>query len=282
MWTNYHTHTSFCDGKKTIAEVVQSAISQGLLAVGLSSHAPLPFERKWCMKRESFPSYLEEIRLARANDNIQVYAGLEADFIPEKISPADFRGQLDYVIGSIHFVDGFPNSEGWEIDGPYEMFLKGYDAVFNSNMRAVVARYFELTRQMVRDASPDIVGHLDKIKIQNKDRSTFREDENWYVNEIESTLAIIRDNGCIVEVNTRGLYQAKTSTPYPSPWIIKRMAELGIPVTLSSDAHHPDDLVNRFSDTASILLHAGIKKIRILTDGKWRDVRFDEHGIKDH
>ena len=282
MWTNYHTHTSFCDGKKTIAEVVQSAISQGLLAVGLSSHAPLPFERKWCMKRESFPSYLEEIRLARANDNIQVYAGLEADFIPEKISPADFRGQLDYVIGSIHFVDGFPNSEGWEIDGPYEMFLKGCDAVFNSNMRAVVARYFELTRQMVRDASPDIVGHLDKIKIQNKDRSTFREDENWYVNEIESTLAIIRDNGCIVEVNTRGLYQAKTSTPYPSPWIIKRMAELGIPVTLSSDAHHPDDLVNRFSDTASILLHAGIKKIRILTDGKWRDVRFDEHGIKDH
>jgi histidinol-phosphatase (PHP family) len=282
MWTNYHTHTSFCDGKKSVDEVVKSAISQDLVAIGLSSHAPVPFERKWCMKQEALPSYLEEIRRAKLENNIQVYAGLEVDFIPEKISPADFRSHLDYVIGSVHFVDEFADGEGWEIDGPYEQFLKGYDAIFKSDMRAVTSRYFDLTRQMVRDSSPEIVGHLDKIKMQNKDQSTFREDEPWYVDEIQSTLNVIRDNGCIVEVNTRGLYQGKTSTPYPSPWIIARIANLGIPVTLSSDAHHPDDLVNRFSDTASILLHAGIKKIRILTDGKWRDVPFDEHGIKDH
>jgi histidinol-phosphatase (PHP family) len=282
MWTNYHAHTAFCDGKKSVAEVVQSAASQRLLAIGLSSHAPLPFDRKWCMKRESLPAYLEEIRQVRKDAPLQAYAGLETDFIPGKISPAEFKPQLDYVIGSVHFVDELPDGEGWEIDGPYEEFLKGYDAIFKGSMKAVVSRYFELTRQMVRTSTPDIIGHIDKIKMQNKDRSTFREDEQWYIDEIQSTLAVVRDSGCIVEINTRGLYQGKTSTPYPSPWIIERMAALGIPVTLSSDAHHPDDLVNRFSETAMLLLRAGIKKIRILTDGKWRDVSFDEHGIKDN
>src|SRR5689334_637571 len=116
MWTNYHTHTSYCDGKKDIEEVVRSAENQGLIALGLSSHAPLPFDRKWCMKRETLPSYLDDIHRIRKQTSLELYAGLEADFIPNRISPSDFKPQLDYVIGSVHFVDELPNGDGWEID----------------------------------------------------------------------------------------------------------------------------------------------------------------------
>lgn len=281
-WTNYHTHTTYCDGRKPVDEVVASAQSMNMLAVGISSHAPLPFDRKWSMNPARLQDYLAEIKTAKANSNIEVYAGLEADFIPGKASPDNFRKYLDYVIGSVHFVDEFQDGQGWEIDGPYTEFLTGLEKIFHGNMKHAVCRYFELTRQMIDENAPDIVGHVDKIKMQNKEASQFTEAADWYRHEIMATLAVIRSAGCIVEVNTRGLYQGKTTTPYPSPWIIEEMSKLNIPVTLSSDAHHPDDLINRFSETAGILLQGGIKKLRILSEGKWRDIPFDEHGLKDY
>lgn len=283
MWTNYHTHTDYCDGKSSIYDVVAAAQRSGMPAIGISSHAPLPFDRSWCMKPSQLDSYLSEIRRVRSSSKpIEVYAGLEADFIPGKISPADFRDRLDYVIGSVHFVDELGNGQGWEIDGPYHSFLEGFEKIFRKDIRSVIGRYFELTRQMVNESAPVVVGHLDKIKMQNRDHSTFDESDSWYRDAVMSTLSSVRHAGSIVEINTRGLYQGKTTTTYPSPWVIGELAKMKIPVTLSSDAHHPGDLVNRFPEAARILLQAGIKKIRILSEGKWRDVAFDEHGIKDH
>jgi histidinol-phosphatase (PHP family) len=283
MWTNYHTHTDFCDGKKSIAEVVAAAKEMTMPVIGFSSHAPLPFECKWSMRPSQLNSYLSEIKTIKLLDkSIDIYAGLEVDFIPGKTSPSSFRHQLDYVIGSIHFVDTFEDGQRWEIDGPYSSFRTGLDKIFQNDMKAAVLRYLELTRQMITESSPDIIGHLDKIKMQNKERTLYKEDEAWYQDAMRQTLRVIREAGSIVEVNTRGMYQGKTTTAYPSPWIIEEISKMNIPVTLSSDAHHPEDLVNGFSAAAKILLQAGIKKIRILSEGKWRDVSFDEHGIANY
>lgn len=46
---------------------------------------------------------------------------------------------------------------------------------------------------------------------------------------------------------------------------------LKIPITISSDAHHPEDLINQFPETAKLLTEIGFKKIGILLDGKWQD-----------
>lgn len=275
MWTNYHCHTNFCDGKKPVGEVVAHAKSIGMLAIGLSSHAPLPFPNKWSMKTGEFDRYLEEIGKAKEDTKgIQVYAGLEVDFIPGKISPFDFKDRLDYTVGSVHFVDN-----GWEIDNTYDVFMEGLNNNFSGSIRQAVARYYELTRQMVRTTPPDVVGHIDKIKMHNRGDRFFMEDEPWYQEQIDLTLEAVGKAGCIIEVNTRGLYQNKTDTTYPSPWILREILRKNIPVTLSSDAHHPDDLVNRFPETARDLIKIGFKKIRILLNGKWTDVAFGEHGI---
>jgi histidinol-phosphatase (PHP family) len=275
MWTNYHCHTNFCDGKKPVAEVVAHAKSIGMLAIGLSSHAPLPFDNKWSMRPESFDSYLDEIGKAKEqNQGIQVYAGLEVDFIPGKISPFDFKQRLDYTIGSVHFVDNT-----WEIDNTYDVFITGLKNYFGGNIRQAVARYYELTREMVKTTPPTIVGHIDKIKMHNRGNRFYMEEEPWYREQIDLTLDAVAKAGCIIEVNTRGLYQNKTDTTYPSPWILHEILRKNIPVTLSSDAHHPDDLLNRFPETACELVDIGFKKIRILLNGKWTDVAFGEHGI---
>jgi histidinol-phosphatase (PHP family) len=281
MWTNYHTHTHFCDGKESLSATVERALITKLTAVGFSSHASLPFHRPWCMKANRLPAYLAEIEtLKKENSNLQIYSGLEIDYIPETISPKDYQHQLDYTIGSIHFVEQFPSGDEWEIDGSHAQFLDGLAQIFGGNIQAAVERYFELTRSMITESSPTIVGHLDKIKIQNQENKFFAESDSWYRKVVLKTIDAIGKSNCIVEVNTRGLYQNKSTTTYPSPWILEEVCERGIPITLSSDAHHPDDLINRFPETAHTLSRIGFKKLRILLDGRWQDVAFDEHGIQ--
>ncbi len=281
MWSNLHTHSTYCDGKSSLSDIVTSARSQNLISLGFSSHAPLPFASPWCMKKENLKSYIEDIHQLKVNNSsIQIYSGLEVDYIPGKISPDDFKGALDYTIGSVHFVDSFAEGNGWEIDGTHSSFQLGYEHIFKKDIQAVIARYFELTREMVLKSCPTIIGHLDKIKIQNTYYPYFDESSKWYRDEVTKTIKLIKDSGAIVEVNTRGIYQKKSQTTYPSPWILELIHQQSIPVTISSDAHHPDDLVNHFPETAELLLSIGFKKIRILLDGSWQNVSFDLHGVK--
>lgn len=280
MWVNYHMHSHFCDGKGALTEYAAAAQEMGMPAVGFSSHAPVPFDCVWCMKSERLTDYLNEIEaLKKSSTGIEIYKGLEVDFIPGVISPADFASRLDYTIGSIHFVDAFANGRPWEIDGLHTLFLDGLDKIFHGDVRAAIRRYFELTRQMLVSGRPNVLGHLDKIKIQNIGNKFYDESDLWYLDEIERTLDVIVETEVIVEVNTRGLYQKKSPTPYPSPWILEKMHARRIPITLSSDAHHPADIANRFDQTASLLADIGYKELTILTGGRWRTIPFNSLGI---
>ena len=232
------------------------------------------------MKSGNLSPYLEEIRLLQKSiDYMELYRGLEIDFIPGIISPNMFREKLDYTIGSIHFVEQLPDGRHWEIDGQHTSFLEGLEKIFKNDIRDAVSRYFELTRDMVKTDCPSVVGHLDKIKIQNIDNRFFNESDAWYKNEVLDTLDAIASAGPVVEVNTRGIYQKKSATTYPGPWILEYIHQKKIPVMLSADAHHPADIKNQFQETALLLREIGFRKISIIKDGQWQQYEFNEHGI---
>lgn len=280
MWSNFHTHSSYCDGKEKPVHYVNSALSQNIKSLGFSSHAPLPFECKWSMKEDHLDGYLAEIdSLKAATPELEIYKGLEIDFIPDIISPSKFRDKLDYSIGSIHFVEKLSNGRHWEIDGPHALFSDGLNDIFKNKIKDAVVRYFELTREMVQHDCPSIIGHLDKIKIQNTDNKLFSETDSWYRTAILKTLRCIEESGTIVEVNTRGIYQQRSHTTYPSPWILEVINEKNIPITLSTDAHHPFDIVNQLAQTARMLSKLGFKKIMALKNGEWTQFNFNEYGI---
>src|SRR5690242_18712824 len=118
MWANFHMHSHYCDGKGALPEYVAAARAQGMPAIGFSSHAPVPFDCVWCMKAGRLDEYLSEVKsLQSATRDIELYRGLEVDFIPNVISPRDFAPRLDYTVGSVHFIDAFDDGRPWEIDG---------------------------------------------------------------------------------------------------------------------------------------------------------------------
>lgn len=273
-------HSNFCDGKGELVEYAEQAKALNMISIGFSSHAPVPFPTNWCMKPERFGNYLQTVEKLKASiSEVEIYKSLEIDYIPGVISPDLFYDHLDYTIGSIHFVDQLPNGTNWEVDGQHTFFLEGLEKIFDGDIRAAITRYFELTRQMIHQCCPTIIGHLDKIKIQNPSDKFFTEHDSWYREEVKKTIDLIRESNAIVEVNTRGLYQKRSLTTYPSPWILEILYKKNIPITLSSDAHHPMDIVNQFPETAKLLSDIGFKSITILREGKWKPFSFSAHGI---
>ena len=282
--TNYHSHCNFCDGTDEPGVYARAALEQGMIAYGFSSHVPMPFFCAWSMKAENLAVYTEQIEKLKLEykGRLQIYRSLEIDYIPGLIGPATSfikEANLDYTIGSIHFVDRYENGTHWEIDGTAAIFDDGLQKIFGGDIQNAVTRYYDLTRMMVREECPDVIGHIDKIKMQNPDSKYFSEDADWYKTEVLRTLDVIKGTKAIIEVNTRGLYKKKTTEPYPGKWMLGEILKRKIPVMVNSDSHHPKEITAEFEATFSLLKEAGFETVKSFIDNKWQDFKFDKNGL---
>jgi histidinol-phosphatase (PHP family) len=283
-WTNYHSHTNFSDGSDNPSEYIEEALKQGIHTYGFSCHAPVPFETDWCMKKENLERYFAEIGKLKEvyGSSIQILMGLEVDYVPGLVSPSDtlFRNSpLDYIIGSIHFVHSFRDGTPWGIDGSAELFRQGLEHIWNWDSKKAVMQYYKLLKEMVIHSNPKIIGHFDKIRMHNEGNRYFSEEEKWYKEEVFQALEVMHAAGCLMEVNTRGIYRGYTKEPYPSLWILKEAGKMGIPIVLNSDAHKPQESMAMFPETSVMLKEVGIKELYNWIKGKWQPTRFNESGI---
>ena len=281
-WTNYHTHTLYCDGECTVEEHARQAVENQMLAIGFSSHAPVPFETNWHVKQGDLKAYFQDIKHAKATyPQVQIYTGLEVDFIPDVIGPGDFEAyKLDVIVGSVHYIGQYADGEYFCMDFTAEELARGLREVYAGDVQAMVQAYYERVQMMVRYDPPDIIGHLDLIKKLNKDNRFFDETQSWYKEIVKETIEVISNSSCIVEVNTRGFYQGKTEEFYPSKWILEMCFAKNIPVTISSDAHHFTELENNFSEAAELLLNIGYQEVAIYNQNKWMQAKLSTKGLQ--
>lgn len=272
---NLHTHSLYCDGKAPVEEVITTAIEKGFDVLGFSSHAPVPFDNNFSIKDESsLKEYVNEVRTLgrKYADDIKVYLSLEADYIPGLSTPfAEFRREnnLDYIIGSVHLVKS-QEDELWFIDGPrHQIYDEGLRLFFKGDIATAVKAYYHQVNEMITTQKPDMVGHIDKVKMHNKGRY-FEEDESWYVKLVDETLDFVKANDTIMEVNTRGIYRGRSTSLFPGKAILKKAATMSIPVSLNSDAHKPQELEGYYREATNILLECGYKESYYFMDGEWK------------
>ncbi len=283
-WTNYHSHTRFCDGTDEPEAYAKAAIEQNVAIYGFSTHGPVPFSNAWSMQQEDATDYIALVNAVKDEyyGRLEVYLSMEVDYVPGLTGvndPAISSLGLDYTVGSVHYVDAFEDGTRFEIDYTHSYFDKGLQEIFNGDIRKLVTLYQQYTRQMLNEAKPDILGHLDKIKMHNKAKPHFDEAATWYRDSIMETLELTAKTGVIMEVNTRGMYKKLSDEPYPSAWILKEAKTLGIPVMINSDSHHPREITGEFEAAAQLILDAGYKEVRIFKDYTWQDKPLTTKGI---
>ncbi len=282
--TNYHIHSIYCDGKDDLEDIVVEAIHRGFKAIGFSSHCPMPVENNYSMKYEKLAQYCQEVRMLKSKYNklIQIYLGLEVDFIENVISPASpivLFQQLDFTIGAVHFLWGKDGNKVYQLNTNTDTFLKAVKDGFHSNPASLIRAYFAAIRRMVETSKPTIVGYFDLIKMHNNGYVIFDADTEFYQSEVDSTLKAIKANNTILEVNTRGIYKGTLNELTPSDKILRKALELNIPVTVSTDAHTKDEIDGALTNAYEYLLDIGFGYTYALIDGSWNPYLITEYGL---
>ena len=291
MISNLHTHTRFSDGSSRPEKYILEAFRQGFRVLGFSDHSPVPFRNNFAIRNspKALQKYCDEILRLRdkysgtpplpkergsgGEAGLDILLGLEVDCIPGLSSPIDhYRTNypFDYFIGSVHLVKNGHSGDLWFIDGPYAaIYDRGLQKFFHGDIRAGVTAYYSQIREMVIREKPDIIGHLDKIKMHNRGRY-FSESDPWYVDQVNETLDVIKNAGSVIEVNTRGMYKKRSDSLFPGPEILRKILGLDIPVALTSDAHRPDELSLGFEEASSLLKNVGFKGLTVFGPGSCR------------
>lgn len=273
---NFHTHTRHCDGKGEAEEFAEAALRKGMPRLGFSGHNVVPFPASWTMKPGDLPGYLRDVRDVKSSyaGRLEVFLGIEADYIPGVASPADpaIRGLgLDYVIGSVHFLAPAEGRYDWTVDGAPEEMEKGVAVCFGGSVRNLVESYYQRVAEMDRRARPDIIGHFDIVKKNNRGARWFSEEEPWYRRAALAALEAVAAGGSVLEVNTGGVVRNTSGALYPSPFILREALRMGIPVMVTADAHRPETIDGHFAQTVRHLRELGFKSQRQLTSRGWID-----------
>ena len=246
MKANYHTHTTWCDGKDSPRAVIESAIAKGFDAIGFSSHSMLPGRYlEWALTPEKAPRYAAEIRALAGEyaSRISVLCGVEADWLVGEAEPSYAAYSCispDYIIGSVHFVRGV-DGEIVCVDKSPQSMEDGVRDHFGDDVKAFVLAYFAAVRDSLA-FDFDIVGHPDLVRKFNAGNRYFDESADWYKEELVRTADAIASSGKIVEVNTGAISRGWLDDAYPSPFFRAMLRERGARFLLSADSHAADTI----------------------------------------
>ena len=272
--TNYHSHCSFCDGRAPLEEFVKEAISQGFYSYGVSSHAPLPFPTQWTMEWGQMEAYLDEFKNLRSKyaDEIELYVGLEIDYLNEESNPSVARFTelpLDYRIGSVHLLYDAAG-EVVDIDCSPAVFKERVDRHFNGDVLRVVRMYFDRLFRMVELGGFDILGHADKMHYNASCYHPGLLDEPWYEALMKDYFSLVASRGYLVEINTKAYDSLGTFYPNSRYWEL--MKEYQIKILVNSDAHYPERINAGRMEALRLLQAKGFATVAELHQGSWREV----------
>ena len=74
-----------------------------------------------------------------------------------------------------------------------------------------------------------------------------------------------KEHGCLLEVNTGGVYRGYRKDFYPGAWLLGEWQKMGGKVIITSDAHDVDSLTFGFDEAAAAVKAAGFKSVEVLT-----------------
>jgi histidinol-phosphatase (PHP family) len=190
-------------------------------------------------------------RLRERNPDLRIRAGIELDNDPvHSTAGRDWIekhwDKLDYVLGSIHFLDRPDQMFDSVPDGATQFEGRDVDAMYGN--------YFGRVREIAATGLIDCLAHLDLIKIHGHRPSA---EIGGLVSE---TLDFIRAQNLAIELSTAG-WRKPVNEAYPGNRIIELAIEKGIPFTTASDAHSHAQLGDKFATLAQRMASFGIQQV---------------------
>jgi histidinol-phosphatase (PHP family) len=245
LFSDYHTHPQ---GHRVVPYTidllqpwVDSARGRGLTDIAFTDHdrfhAGVDFD------------VIERVR--EKNPDMKIRAGIELDNDPRTSAAGrkwieDNRDKLDFVLGSIHYLDD-PNEMFDSVpDGAGQFVGRSVDEIYEE--------YFRRVRDIAATGLVDCLAHVDLIKIHGHRPCG---DVSAIVRE---TLDFIRAQDLAIELSTAG-WRKPVDELYPADDIIKLALAKGIPFTTASDAHSHAQLGDKFDRLEEKMSILGVREV---------------------
>ena len=234
MLTDYHVHLRPDEDDSTaeryftagnVERYREAAEERGIEELGVAEHIHRfvqsldvwqhPWYRHWA--RDDIDEYCEFLRASGLK------VGIEADFLPgreDRVQNLLEAREWDYVVGSVHFVDGIPVDQAPGLVDELEVG----DAW---------RRYFAWLREAAASGLFDVLAHPDLVKIWGR-RPSADETRHLHLEVADA----VTEAGVCVEVSAAGLHKP-VGELYPDAELLELCRERGVPITLASDAHRP-------------------------------------------
>lgn len=248
-----HNHTSLCNhANGTMEEYIQKAIEEKIDVFGFSEHAPMDFDPKYRMDISQKSFYENEVKNLKEKyvNDIEILLAYEVDFMQNRSLIMDevLNADVDYLIGSVHFIQDKNKDNLWGFDNPE--FIGKYK---EKNIDDIWIDYFSAIKQMAKSNLFNVVGHLDLIKVF---KYLPKKDIRIIASE---ALKEIKKSDMVLEINSAGL-RKPIAEAYPSKELLSLAYELDIPITFSSDAHSVDHIGYKYSDAVNLAKDVGYSK----------------------
>ncbi|KAF4123096.1 histidinol-phosphatase (PHP family) [Geosmithia morbida] len=271
-----HSHSGqFCPGhaKDQLEDIIQHAISAGFKTMGLTEHMPRYEERDLYPEEHDEPdalsalssrheSYLIEAQRLQSHysSQINILIGFEAEFIRPSFKDhvlslvASGSHCIDYFIGSVHHVHGFP------IDYDAVTYAAALDASGGGSEEGLYSDYYDLQYDMLTALRPRVVGHFDLIRLLSQDPA--RDVRGWdgVWSKIVRNLNLIKSQGGWLECNSAALRKG-LAEPYPSRPIAELWVSMDGKFTMSDDSHGKDHIATNYSRALTYLESLGVTKL---------------------
>jgi len=262
--TDYHVHlrpddpaagASSAFSRENAERYLAVAEERGIGELGVAEHIyrfedslriwDHPFWREWAS--DDLGEYCRFVR-----EETTLRLGIEADFVPGR---EDHTQNLleehdwDYVIGSVHFL----RNEAVDIDGEWDIWNR------RGEPEDVWTRYFEWVGEAARSGLFDVLAHPDLVKVWGGERPQPEGDLRRFY---ERAMDGIAESDVAIEVSTAGL-RKPVGEIYPARAFLEMCLEAGRPVSLSSDAHVPDQLGYRYEQALELLSDLGVGEVAV-------------------
>lgn len=220
---DYHMHSKVSfDGKNTALEMALAARDKGLQEICFTDHIDYTPQMDMVFDTEQYNRAYDGLEVP----GLVIRRGMEFGITPdnrEQLKQDLKRRNFDFVLGSVHLVDG------------EDVYLEPYWV--GKTPEQVVPRYLqEVLRSVSVHTDYDVLGHLtyvSKARANPGHKLIAYEEHREIIDAI--LLELVRhDKG--LEVNTSGI--DRCGGPLPTMDMVKRFHELGGRiVTVGSDAH---------------------------------------------
>ena len=262
--SNVHTHSVYSDGKLTLRDMLERAVSLGFVSFGASDHSDTPCDPSYCMKKAAYPAYRAEICALKAAyaDRIEYFCGIEKDAQSE-IDPADY----DYVIGSVHYIIG-RDGTCYPVDHSLVQQLDFIRGEGRGDKLELARRYYDEVARHAETGLFSIQGHFDVIS----KFGLFDDGDAAYEKIALEALDAVLDRVPYIEVNTGAVYRGLRQTPFPAPFLLRRIRERGGKLILSGDSHTAAAVDFFFRETEKALKELGFTSLYRLRRSGFEEV----------